>query len=224
MNLRIGLSCLLLLAAGLLTTACEEDDKKKEGCGNGLLDLGEQCDGGQLQDATCASLGYYSLLGQLRCSPVCTYDTSSCGGRCGDTMIDNDDGEECDGVNLNGNACQTLGFTGGALACSADCRFDISGCMSVCGNGVVDGGEACDDGNQSPGDGCAPNCVIEDGWSCADASPSVCESVCGDSLVVGAEDCDGANLNGSTCQTLGFTGGTLACAVECAFDTSNCVD
>lgn len=42
-------------------------------------------------------------------------------------------------------------------------------------------------------------------------------------LVVGAEDSDGANLNATTCQDPGFTGGALACTVECAFDTSGCV-
>ncbi len=211
-----------LLVTVLALVGCDDSTKKKEGCGNGLLDLGEQCDGGQLQDATCSSLGYYNLLGQLRCSAVCTYDASFCGGRCGDMMVDSADGEECDGVQLNGNSCQTLGFAGGALACSTDCRFDTSNCTSACGNGYMETGEACDDGNASPGDGCSPACAIEAGWTCTGASPSMCDPICGDSLVVGAEDCDGANLNDLTCQDLGFTGGTLACALECAFDTSGC--
>jgi len=223
-NLKVKWSGLILLTAGLALAACEEDTKKKEGCGNGLLDLGEVCDGGQLQDATCASLGFYNVLGQLRCSAICTYDVTACGARCGDSSVDVEQGEQCDDANLNGVSCQNLGFSGGTLACSADCHFDTSGCMSTCGNGYLETNEACDDANSYPGDGCSATCAIEEGWSCTGASPSVCDSVCGDSLVVGDEDCDGANLNGVSCQDLGFSGGTLACTEACAFDTSNCVD
>lgn len=42
-----------------------------------------------------------------------------------------------------------------------------------CGDGVILGEEACDDGNESSGDGCA-DCAIEDRWSCS-GEPSVCE-------------------------------------------------
>jgi len=38
----------------------------------------------------------------------------------------------------------------------------------VCGNGLVEGlREACDDGNELDGDGCAANCLIESGAGCA---------------------------------------------------------
>lgn len=52
---------------------------------------------------------------------------------------------------------------------------------------------------------------------------ATCEAapVCGDGLVAGDEDCDVGNLNGETCVTQGFAGGTLACSF-CAFDTSDC--
>jgi hypothetical protein len=36
------------------------------------------------------------------------------------------------------------------------------------------------------------------------------------------ESCDGTNLGASTCATLGFSGGTLACNAGCTFDTSGC--
>ncbi len=46
---------------------------------------------------------------------------------------------------------------------------------------------------------------------------------CGDGLVESPEVCDGADLGGRTCESLGFTGGALACAPGCAdFDRSNC--
>jgi hypothetical protein len=46
-------------------------------CGNGVVDLGEQCDGAELGGITCADLGYSG--GDLACDPVtCTYDASGC--------------------------------------------------------------------------------------------------------------------------------------------------
>ena len=33
--------------------------------------------------------------------------------------------------------------------------------VARCGDGIVDDGEACDDGNNVDGDGCAVNCVAE---------------------------------------------------------------
>lgn len=40
---------------------------------------------------------------------------------------------------------------------------------ATCGNGAVDAGEACDDGNATPGDGCSARCALEDGAAAADA-------------------------------------------------------
>jgi len=47
-------------------------------------------------------------------------------------------------------------------------------------------------------------------------------SVCGNFLAEGGEDCDNDDLAGETCQSLGFSGGTLACDIACDFDTSGC--
>ena len=62
----------------------------------------------------------------------------------------------------------TLGGSGtvadaGVDACAeggAACGVEDAG-SSVCGNGVVEAGEECDDGNQSPGDGCSAACHFE---------------------------------------------------------------
>jgi len=40
---------------------------------------------------------------------------------------------------------------------------------AVCGDGILDKGEACDDLNTTPGDGCDGSCQVEDGWVCQDA-------------------------------------------------------
>lgn len=45
---------------------------------------------------------------------------------------------------------------------------------------------------------------------------------CGDGVIQTGEECDGSKLNGQTCVSRGFTGGTLACKSDCTFDTSQC--
>jgi len=47
-------------------------------------------------------------------------------------------------------------------------------------------------------------------------------SYCGDGTIEAGEDCDGTSLNDATCASLGFTGGVLACAPGCSFDTTGC--
>ncbi|PKN25689.1 MAG: hypothetical protein CVU65_07980 [Deltaproteobacteria bacterium HGW-Deltaproteobacteria-22] len=213
---------LTLLATCLTLWSCDDNPKPKEGCGNGLLDLGEQCDGAALQGATCASLGYYNTVGILACRADCTYDVSDCGARCGDSTVDVGDGEQCDGQNLFGNSCQSLGYGSGVLACGDDCTYDTSGCTGTCGNGIMETGESCDDGNASNMDGCSSSCDVEVGWECDLDSPSLCTTTCGDSIRAGDEACDGNDLGGESCESLGYPGGTLGCSIECTFNESQC--
>lgn len=54
------------------------------------------------------------------------------GGNCGNGVIDA--GEQCDGAELQGFDCASLGLSGGTLACDAMmCTFDTSMCMSTTG-------------------------------------------------------------------------------------------
>lgn len=46
------------------------------GCGNGVVDGGEQCDQSDLGGATCASEGFAA--GTLRCGPDCVFNTVGC--------------------------------------------------------------------------------------------------------------------------------------------------
>ena len=66
-----------------------------------------------------------------------------------------------------------------------------------CGNGAVEGGEACDDGNSRPGDGCSGVCAVEPNYSCpTPGQPCVSLVVCGDGKISGSEACDDANAAG----------------------------
>ncbi|HUT22219.1 MAG TPA: hypothetical protein VMX18_02280 [Candidatus Bipolaricaulota bacterium] len=120
------------------------EDAPVELCGNGALDPGEQCDGVPADDVNCQTLGFYA--GHLSCAD-CSFDTSQCSNEvpptCGDGNVDA--GEDCDGDNLAGSYCTSLGweFTGGSLAC-LDCAFDASGCTPQCGNGVCEPEESYD--------------------------------------------------------------------------------
>ncbi len=48
-------------------------------------------------------------------------------------------------------------------------------------------------------------------------------SICGNGIIEGGEDCEGENLNGQTCESIGYGPGTLSCDIACSFDTSNCI-
>ena len=199
-------------------------------CGNGVVEVGEVCDGVNLEGNTCVSQGFVS--GELACSVNCAaFDTTACQGQgpeCGDGVREGI--ETCDGTDLGGETCQSQGFAAGALVCLAGCDgFDLSGCTQ-CGNGVINPGELCDGDalgtatclNQGfTGGGvlaCGAGCQVFDTSGCVSQS-------CGNNLVEAPEPCDGTNLNGQTCLGLGFLGGTLACNAGCtAFDTSGCTN
>lgn len=63
---------------------------------------------------------------------------------CGDGVINTTEGEDCEGSDLDGKSCQSLGFDTGALVCGADCKFITTQCVKRCGNGAIDTGETCD--------------------------------------------------------------------------------
>ncbi|MFH2009853.1 MAG: hypothetical protein ABI333_24880 [bacterium] len=146
----------------------------------------------------------------------------STGPVCGDDVIEAP--EQCEGVDLAGENCQSLGFGGGDLACTAQCTFDLSSCVGGCGNGITETGEQCDGADlgawncwtvaqHSEGTlACASDCTFDE---------SDCHT-CGDSSIDGPEECDSAELGGETCVTQGFAQGALACDGQCAFDTSGC--
>jgi calcineurin-like phosphoesterase family protein/purple acid phosphatase-like protein/PKD domain-containing protein len=53
---------------------------------------------------------------------------------------------------------------------------------------------------------------------------SSAQAMCGNGIREGTEVCDGTQLNGETCQSLGFSSGTLHCRANCSgFDITSCV-
>lgn len=70
---------------------------------------------------------------------------------CGDGSV-NQTSEECDGSDLNGQTCSSLGLPDGALSCYSDCTFDSSDCTG--GPTCVPLGDAC----SSHSDCCTGKC------------------------------------------------------------------
>jgi cysteine-rich repeat protein len=126
--------------------------------------------------------------GAIDCGDAACINDPSCD-RCGDGILDGALGEDCDGQNLGGQSCQSLGFDEGTLACDAACQFNTTACVlnSICGDGFEDPSEQCDDGNAINNDACLNTCQ---------------DARCGDGVVQnGVEQCDDQNAtNGDGCE------------------------
>ncbi len=123
-------------------------------CGNGLLEPDEQCEAGDVGQATCQDVGFAEI-GALSChASSCTFDLSGCTATCNNQL--REPGEECDGQDLGQTTCEDLGFTeGGDVGCRGDCTFELNNCYGGCGNNWLEGhlGEECD-GTDLGGMGC----------------------------------------------------------------------
>jgi cysteine-rich repeat protein len=98
-------------------------------CGDGIVNGDEECDGG---------IGA-GPVETADCNIDCSFSV------CGDTILNQTDGEECD----NGNTDPLDG-------CNATCLDEY------CGDGITQDDEECDDGNTEPGDGCDESCLSEE--------------------------------------------------------------
>ncbi len=219
-------------SSGFLYHGCKSKDSngsKTPVCGNNKIEEGEVCDGTDLAGETCGSLGFDG--GTLACLADCSgFDTSGCTHAidCGNNIAQ--EGQVCDGTDLRGETCGSLGLDSGNLACRADCLdYDVSDCLigAECGNNVAQYGEYCD-GHDLRGESCESLGFGEGNLGCnvdCTYNTSDCESgpVCGNNTKELGEVCDGTDLGGVTCASLGLQGGTLGCLEDCSgYDISGC--
>ncbi|MBU1993014.1 hypothetical protein KKG51_04935, partial [Patescibacteria group bacterium] len=213
--------CDLGLLNGVLNSGCDENCDYE--CGmcrqtfpDSLCPLGTTlCD-----DSTCAINCNYCM--DEVPNPDCTTPI------CGDNDV-NQLSEDCDGIDLEGETCKTLGYDSGILSCNTDCEFDKSLCVDnlpinkKCGDPNVDKpndanfNEECDGTNldgKSCSDlddytsgtlGCKSTCVF-DTSGCSDGPDPICDKdeVCEIGEGCSCEDCEDGDqdtcANGLTCS------------------------
>jgi cysteine-rich repeat protein len=133
-------------------------------CGDGIVTPPEECDDGNVT----AGDG---------CEPNCRFTCVST-----DPTRDCAPPDPCDGAGACNDATHTC-TPGPPLPAGAWCGPMNAYCKSgvctvpVCGNGVVEPGEQCDDGNQTAGDGCDPDCrysCVNPATDCSQPAPA-CE-------------------------------------------------
>ncbi len=115
---------------------------------------------------------------------------------CGDGIIQQNLGEDCDDSNrIGGDGCSGICKVEPNWTCPTAGQLCKS--LIVCGDGVRQIGEGCDDHNTSTGDGCDAACKVEPGWFCA-AENTPCKRLasCGDERIAAGESCDLGSNNG----------------------------
>lgn len=108
-------------------------------CGNGILELGEECDDGN----TVAGDG---------CSSLCATEPTVCGNTVLEAGEQCDDGNRIDGDGCSSSCALEIGSGGGYVTPYS---------YHACGNARREETEECDDGNRTAGDGCDSQCLLE---------------------------------------------------------------
>ncbi len=67
---------------------------------------------------------------------------------CGNGVIDSS--EQCDGGNLNGKACSSIGYSSGTLSCNSDCTYNTSACTGFTLPDSTAAITSCNDGGSTP--------------------------------------------------------------------------
>ncbi len=82
-------------------------------------------------------------------------------------------------------------------------------------------GPDCNDANAAINPGVTESCSDTIDNDCDGIANDGCP-VCGNTLKETGEECDGTDLAGATCQSLGYTGGTLSCSSSCTYNKAAC--
>jgi cysteine-rich repeat protein len=184
---------------GCCPTGCTNDSDCSATCGNGTVEANETCDG--TGDKACAAscddkepcTTDYKSGSAEHCNVVCTHVPVTAA--------------------ASGDSCCPAG---------ASANSD-SDCQANCGNNKVEPGEACDDGNKNPGDGCTADCKQESAVDqciaqlgdrrpeCARCNCEKCQD-----LVLNCYASDKADDN-KLCTTLVECGLTKGCASETCY-------
>lgn len=203
------------------------------GCGDDLIAIDEECDGENLGNATCESLGYFG--GTLACTDTCKLDVSGCQMEsiCGNGIAEGD--EVCDGGDFAGETCETVGdFIDGALMCSDTCDEIITlACLSPGEGGMCGADEDC------PPE--APACTNGACWNGSETDPCDFGGDCGANSCVNGQCWDGSegdpcNANDYCSETAPFCnpvdmkchdgseGDPCSINAECSDSSPYCVD
>lgn len=231
-------------------TTCPQDCVQAM-CGNNLIDEGEECDGSDLNNATCVSLGYVS--GSLGCTTSCRYNTSFCRSSCNNACNTGD-------TRCNGNFLETcMADAQGCLvwANPLDCTTqekvcdDNSGvavCADSCTDACVEGDKRCNfnilqlcqrgengctqwKDNQDctltnwvcTGTGASSACTDPCNHECASGTPPTCT---GNIVQTCITDTQGCRIwqSGEDCTVTGriCSGGACTCVHACSIGDSRC--
>ena len=200
-------------------------------CGNGVIDGLEECDGPELEGATCQTAGYAA--GELGCTVGCAFDMSACT----DTLCGSpcpEDGFACVGIDAIHATCapvcetdltcadpqRTCCFEQGCVdlqsdlnncgECGGFCEGNcISGvCVDPCGN-MCSSGDTCCNGTCSNTTSDTNNCGV-----CG----NICDSEESNACVNGSCKCGSSNA----CDV---ASGAECCTTSCKYvatDVTNC--
>lgn len=187
---------------------CDGDCQIEAVCGNGTIENGEECDDGNIIPGdgcsdTCTSeavCGNAIVEGSEECDDGNNNNGDGCDDDCeievpssclsAQLVFGNETTNTCM-VTCGVPSCYFDPAISGVIYEDDSCTTPCTAPTSTCGNGIIEGAEQCDDGNNNPGDGCDPICVLE--------------PICGNNILEGGEQCDDGNAAAgdgcsSTCQ------------------------
>jgi cysteine-rich repeat protein len=169
-SMKTSLRTLLAVSFALVLSACPA--RPPAVCGNGKVEVDEQCDDGNLEDGDGC---------QADCTPTPVVNPDGGGAVCPNGLKEGT--EACDDGNfVNGDGCENDCTVTGS---KPDAGPYDAGHPAVCGDGIREASEPCDDGNQVPGDGCENDCTKTPVMTCPGASlpppaSGTCEVTTGD--------------------------------------------